>query len=234
VRRWLAAYGIKPWQHRSWIFPRDPDFAAKAARVHDLYNDRNRPFCDLVAHVMTREPYVSARRVFWVVDNGSSHAGQASIQRMQQTRRTDELVHLPTHASWLNQIEIYFSIVQRKGHQAPPTSPTSTRSSGGCSPSRLATTPPRARSTAATTRPTSTPTSSGWQLTNTDHCRGLTREEETNVDDSLVSIGPASVLPLFNTSAEPVHDESDGVRKRQPTEDASPLVAAVACVRSMV
>jgi transposase len=37
VRRWLAEDAIKPWQHRSWIFPRDPDFAAKAARVLDLY-----------------------------------------------------------------------------------------------------------------------------------------------------------------------------------------------------
>jgi len=37
VRRWLNADAIKPWQHRSWIFPRDPDFAAKAARVLDLY-----------------------------------------------------------------------------------------------------------------------------------------------------------------------------------------------------
>jgi len=38
VRRWLAADAIKPWQHRSWIFPRDPDFAAKAGRVLDLYD----------------------------------------------------------------------------------------------------------------------------------------------------------------------------------------------------
>ncbi len=37
VRRWLAADAIKPWQYRSWIFPRDPDFATKAARVLDLY-----------------------------------------------------------------------------------------------------------------------------------------------------------------------------------------------------
>ena len=37
VRRWLEADAIKPWQHRSWIFPRDPDFATKAARVLDLY-----------------------------------------------------------------------------------------------------------------------------------------------------------------------------------------------------
>jgi hypothetical protein len=32
VRRWLAADALKPWQHRSWIFPRDPHFALKAAR----------------------------------------------------------------------------------------------------------------------------------------------------------------------------------------------------------
>jgi hypothetical protein len=37
VRRWLAEDALKPWQHRSWIFPRDPDFAVKGARVLDLY-----------------------------------------------------------------------------------------------------------------------------------------------------------------------------------------------------
>jgi hypothetical protein len=37
VRRWLAGDALKPWQHLSWIYPRDPDFAAKAARVLDLY-----------------------------------------------------------------------------------------------------------------------------------------------------------------------------------------------------
>ena len=187
VRRWLAADAIKPWRHRSWIFPRDPDFATKAARVLDLYErvwngrrlrrdeyvisadeksqlqalrrrhddlppgpERTRrtefeyvrggtlaylaaldvhhatvigrcaattgiaPFSELVEQVMTREPYASARRVFWVVDNGSSHAGQASVERIRQAWPTAELVHLPVHASWLNQIEIYFSIVQRK------------------------------------------------------------------------------------------------------------------------
>lgn len=187
IGRWLAADAIKPWQHRSWIFPRDPNFAAKAGPVLDLYdrlwqgqplgpNDyvisadeksqlqalhrrhhdlpagpgRTRrvefeyrrggtlaylagydvhharvigtiapttgiePFNDLVTQVMTTEPYASARRVFWIVDNGSSHAGQASINRMQQAWPTATLVHLPIHASWLNQVEIYFSILQRK------------------------------------------------------------------------------------------------------------------------
>ena len=63
---------------------------------------------------MTQEPYASARRVFWVVDNGSSHAGRASVDRMREAWPTAVLVHLPIHASWLNQVEIYFSIVQRK------------------------------------------------------------------------------------------------------------------------
>ena len=63
---------------------------------------------------MTKEPYASARRVFWVVDNGSSHRGQASVERLEGRWRNLVLVHLPLHASWLNQIEIVFSIIQRK------------------------------------------------------------------------------------------------------------------------
>ncbi len=187
VRRWLHRDAIKPWQHRSWIFPRDPEFETKAARVLDLYartwngvllgdddyvisaDEKSQlqalhrrhpgqpcapgqarrvefeyrrggtlayfaaydvhharvigsiapktgiaPFTELVAQVMTTEPYASARRVFWVVDNGSSHAGQASIDRMSSAWPAATLVHLPIHASWLNQVEIYFSVLQRK------------------------------------------------------------------------------------------------------------------------
>lgn len=72
------------------------------------------PFMDLVATVMTTEPYASARTVYWIVDNGSSHNGQRSIDRMAAAWPTARLVHLPLHASWLNQIEIVFSIIQRK------------------------------------------------------------------------------------------------------------------------
>ena len=72
------------------------------------------PFSDLVEQVMTSQPYASAARVFWIVDNGSSHNGIRSIERMQAAWPTCELVHLPVHASWLNQVEIFFSIVQRK------------------------------------------------------------------------------------------------------------------------
>ena len=72
------------------------------------------PFARLIAQVMTQEPYRSARRVFWVVDNGSAHRGQRASARLQATWPTLVLVHTPIHASWLNQIEIYFSIVQRK------------------------------------------------------------------------------------------------------------------------
>jgi DDE superfamily endonuclease len=187
IWRWLDEDAIRPWFHRSWIFPRDPDFATKAGRILDLYERvweghplqanefvisadektsiqaRRRchptepprsgtlmrveheyeragawaylaaldvhqarlfgrcerttgiaPFDRLVAQVMTASPYREARRVFWIVDNGSSHRGAASVDRLRQRYPNLVLVHGPVHASWLNQIEIYFSIVQRK------------------------------------------------------------------------------------------------------------------------
>jgi hypothetical protein len=72
------------------------------------------PFDRLVRQVTTKEPYSSARRVFWIVDNGSSHRGRKSVERLERRWPNLVLVHLPLHASWLNQLEIYFSIVQRK------------------------------------------------------------------------------------------------------------------------
>ena len=72
------------------------------------------PFGSLVEQVMREEPYASAERVFWIVDNGSSHRGERSVKRLEGAWPNLVLIHLPTHASWLNQIEIYFSIVQRK------------------------------------------------------------------------------------------------------------------------
>jgi hypothetical protein len=187
VRRWLARDAIKPWQFRSWLFPRDPDFPIKAERVLDLYERRwggrrlgprefvissdektsiqarcrchpslppgrartmrvNHeytrggavaylaaydvhqarvfgrcapstgivPFMALVEQVMTTEPYASAKRVFWIVDNGSSQRGQAAIDRLSRRFPNAVMVHTPIHASWLNQVEIFFSVVQRK------------------------------------------------------------------------------------------------------------------------
>jgi hypothetical protein len=72
------------------------------------------PFGRLVAQVMHQEPYRSGRRVFWVVDNGSSPRGHAASQRLTSASPNLILVHTPVHASWLNQVEIYFSIIQRK------------------------------------------------------------------------------------------------------------------------
>jgi transposase len=187
IRRWLAEDALKPWQHRSWIFPRDPYFALKAARVLDLYQRtwdgqpladdeyvisadekpgvqaRQRihpalppapgramraeseyarggtlaylaaydvhharvtgrcepttgikPFTALVNQVMATEPYTSARRVFWVAGNGASHRNWAAAARLNDAWPNAQMVHLPVHASWLNQIEIYFSVIQRK------------------------------------------------------------------------------------------------------------------------
>ena len=72
------------------------------------------PFQKLVALVMEQEPYASADRVFWIVDNGSSHYTTTFPQRLRDAYENAIAVHLPVHASWLNQIEIYFSILQRK------------------------------------------------------------------------------------------------------------------------
>jgi hypothetical protein len=187
IWRWLDEDAIRPWQHRSWIFPRDPDFQPKAERVLDLYQglwegqplgpndyvisadektsiqarlrlhptlppapkqamrvefeyerggalaylaawDVRRakvfgrcesttgiePFGRLVQQVMGQEPYKNAARVFWIVDNGSSHRGAPAVKRLQGAYANLRLVHLPVHASWLNQVEIYFSVIQRK------------------------------------------------------------------------------------------------------------------------
>jgi hypothetical protein len=189
IWRWLSADAIKPWQYRSWIFPRDPNFTAKAGRILDLYagrwegellhpgdyvvccdekpsiQARSRkhatlparprvkrgqrveheydrrgalcyfaawdarramlfdrcddkdgiiPFDKLVEQFMSVEPYCKAQRVFVIVDNGSAHRGKKSIKRLQGRYKNLILVHTPVHASWLNQAEIYFSIVQRK------------------------------------------------------------------------------------------------------------------------
>jgi len=187
VWRWLHEDAIRPWQHRCWIFPRDPEFKTKAGPILDLYEghwegvplrddefvistdektsiqarrrvhcslppaphkamrveheyERNGawaylaawdvrrakiygrcerktgivPFGRLMKQVMTQEPYRSARRVFWVMDNGSSHRGQASVERIQNQWPNTVPVHTPVHASWLNQVEIYFSVLQRK------------------------------------------------------------------------------------------------------------------------
>lgn len=68
----------------------------------------------LVRQVMSQEPYRSAPRVFWIMDNGSSHRGQKCVDRLRKTWPNLVVVHTPVHASWLNQVEIYLSVVQRK------------------------------------------------------------------------------------------------------------------------
>ena len=72
------------------------------------------PFGRLVKQVLAEEPYRSSERLFWIVDNGSSHRGAAAKKRLGQVDSRIILVHTPVHASWLNQVEISFSIMQRK------------------------------------------------------------------------------------------------------------------------
>jgi len=72
------------------------------------------PFMDLAGQVMARPEFRDAPRVFIIVDNGSDHRGQAAIDRLRTAHPNAIMIHTPVHASWLNQIEIFFSIIQKK------------------------------------------------------------------------------------------------------------------------
>jgi hypothetical protein len=69
---------------------------------------------DLIGQVMSTRPYATAPRVFVIVDNGSDHRGKAAIDRLAKAHPNAIMIHTPVHASWLNQAEIFFSIVQKK------------------------------------------------------------------------------------------------------------------------
>jgi hypothetical protein len=89
---------------------------ARRATLFDRCDDKDGivPFDKLIEQFMSAEPYSKAQRVFVIVDNGSARRGKKSIKRLQGRYDNLILVHTPVHASWLNQAEIYFSIVQRK------------------------------------------------------------------------------------------------------------------------
>jgi DDE superfamily endonuclease len=89
---------------------------ARRARLFDRCAPKDGivAFDELVDQFMSVEPYSKAQRVFVIVDNGSAHRGKKSINRLQGRYKNLILIHTPVHASWLNQCEIYFSIVQRK------------------------------------------------------------------------------------------------------------------------
>jgi DDE superfamily endonuclease len=72
------------------------------------------PFMDLIGQVMNRPEYKDAPRVFVIVDNGSDHRGQAAISRLRDAYPNTIMIHTPVHASWLNQVEIVFSVIQKK------------------------------------------------------------------------------------------------------------------------
>jgi hypothetical protein len=57
------------------------------------------PFDRLVDQVMTQPPYCDARRVFWIVDNGSSHRGDRCVRRLTAKYPRLVPVHGPVHGS---------------------------------------------------------------------------------------------------------------------------------------
>jgi len=85
-------------------------------RVYSVYYPKSTKvyFQSLVRTVMDQEPYASAKCVHWIVDNGSSHHPSTFGPWLETTYPNAVAHHLPVYASWLNQVEIFFSIVQRK------------------------------------------------------------------------------------------------------------------------
>jgi hypothetical protein len=71
-------------------------------------------FNQLLDLVMSQQPYQNSARTFWIVDGGCAHHPSTFPARLQAMYPHAVAVPLPTHSSWLNQIEIYFSITQRK------------------------------------------------------------------------------------------------------------------------
>ncbi|MBU0510505.1 MAG: IS630 family transposase [Chloroflexi bacterium] len=71
-------------------------------------------FNQLVDLVMAQTPYHSSARTFWIVDGGCAHHPSTFPERLLGMYPNAVAVPLPTHSSWLNQIEIFFSIVHRK------------------------------------------------------------------------------------------------------------------------
>ena len=71
-------------------------------------------FNQLVDLVMTQTPYRNSARTFWIVDGGCAHHPSTFPARLKEMYPQAVAVPLPTHSSWLNQIEIFFSIVHRK------------------------------------------------------------------------------------------------------------------------
>jgi hypothetical protein len=72
------------------------------------------PFMALMDIYRAQERYNKARRVFVIVDNGSGHRGKTAVKRLKDKYANCIMIHTPLHASWLNQIEIFFSIIQKK------------------------------------------------------------------------------------------------------------------------
>jgi hypothetical protein len=120
LARILAENVLKPWRYSYWLFPRDPDFVAKTCVVLDLYagfwqGQRLGPDeYILSADEKTIQVLRRCHPTFWIVDGGCAHHPSTFPARLQGMYPNAVAVPLPTHSSWLNQIEIYFSIVQRK------------------------------------------------------------------------------------------------------------------------
>jgi len=81
---------------------------------HCVTRNTQANFERLVADVMAHPICRRADRVFWSMDNGSVQHPNTFGRWLTQQYDNVECLHLPTGASWLNQIELYFAVLTRK------------------------------------------------------------------------------------------------------------------------
>ena len=81
---------------------------------HCVARNTRANFERLVADVMDHPICSAADRVFWIMDNGSVHHPNTFGRWLKKQYDNVECLHLPTRASWLNQIELYFAVLTRK------------------------------------------------------------------------------------------------------------------------
>jgi hypothetical protein len=71
-------------------------------------------FHSFIEEILNHKPYKKADRIFLLLDGGPCHRGEKHIVEIEKLFPKVIVIDMPKHASWLNQVEIYFSILQRK------------------------------------------------------------------------------------------------------------------------
>jgi len=81
---------------------------------HYVASNTRANFERLVKNLMKHPIYQYADRMFWVTDNGKANHPNTFPRWAKKQYNNVKCLHLSVRASWLNQIELYFSILTLK------------------------------------------------------------------------------------------------------------------------